>query len=218
MYLENLVFDSVEPQRLGRYWESLVGGERLTDEIDIFETRLAVAGGPDLDLCFQPVPEAPTEPLRVHLYLAAQVASVPEGSLSDPEGNSFAVVDDRPAYAGAGPLAAVRLDSADPDAAAGFWAWLTGWTEVEGEAARSLRHPSLRGFLLELHPEQEPKGPAKNRLHLDVRLEAGDDPDRVAAGIAERGGRELHFGWGDLPYRHFADPSGNELCLLPSRE
>jgi hypothetical protein len=55
-------------------------------------------------------------------------------------------------------------------------------------------------------------------LHLDIRLEPGDDPDDVAEGIAERGGREVHPGWGELPWRHYEDPSGNELCVLPARE
>ncbi len=89
--------------------------------------------------------------------------------------------------------------------------------DVPGAALRALRHPSSRGPLLELTAETASKGEAKNRIHLDIRLEAGDDPDAVAAGIAERGGRELHLGWGDLPWRHFADPSGNEFCLLPAR-
>ena len=52
---------------------------------------------------------------------------------------------------------------------------------------------------------------------LDVRLEPGDDADAVAREIGERGGRELHYDWGNLPWRHFADPSGNELWVLPSR-
>ena len=66
---------------------------------------------------------------------------------------------------------------------------------------RSLRHPSRRGPLLELCREPARKGTSKNRLHLDIRLEAGDDPDGVAQGIAERGGRELHPDWGVLPAR-----------------
>jgi hypothetical protein len=74
----------------------------------------------------------------------------------------------------------------------------------------------MRGPVLELCPEPAHKGPAKNRWHLDLRLEVGDDPDEVAAGIAERGGRELNLDWGDLPWRHFADPSGNEFCVLPA--
>jgi hypothetical protein len=54
-------------------------------------------------------------------------------------------------------------------------------------------------------------------MHLDVRLGPGDDSEAVAQAITDHGGRELHFGWGDLPWRHDADPSGNEFCVLPSR-
>lgn len=42
-------------------------------------------------------------------------------------------------------------------------------------------------------------------------------PEGVAAGITERGGRELHPAWGVLPWRLYADPSGNESCVLPAR-
>ncbi len=239
MYLENLVFDAVDPQRLGRFWEAVVGGERLTDEPEGFETRLTVEGGPVLDLCFQRVPGSPAGPPtdlpRLHLDLAGGPrrpeeverliglgarrldigqGEVPWEVLADPEGNPCCVMEERAVAAGAGPLAALPLDSADPDRDAGFWSWLTGWTQA---APRSLRHPSRRGPVLALCPEPAGKGATKNRLHLDVRLEAGEDPDRVAAGIAERGGRELHPVWGDLPWRVYADPSGNEFCVLPAR-
>ena len=232
MYLENLVFDAAEPQQLGRFWEAVIGGERLTDEPDGFETRLAVEGGPVLDLCFQRVTEPALEPPRLQLDLSGgprQVARLlelgarrldpgqgeaPWVTLTDPEGNPCRVRDgddDR------GPLAAVRLDSADPDRDAEFWSWLTGWTDAGGGESRSLRHPSLRGPHLELCPEPRRKGTTKNRIHLDVRLETGDDADVVAAGIAEHGGGELHPGWGELPWRTYTDPSGNELCVLPAR-
>ena len=83
------------------------------------------------------------------------------------------------------------------------------------EGVQGLRHPSGHGPLLALVPESAPKPAAdKNRTHLDLRLEPGDDPDAIAAGIADRGGREMAFDWGDLPWRHFADPSGNEFCVL----
>ena len=238
MYLENVVTDAVDPQRLGRFWEAVLGGERLTDEHEGFETRLTIEGGPVLDLCFQRVPEPQSEPPRLHLDLVggtgqAQVVErmlalgarhldigqrdAPWVVLADPEGNPCCVMEDRAAYAGTGPIAALPLDSADPDRDAEFWSWLTGWTHVAGVVPRSLRHPSMLGPLLELCPESAPKGTTKNRLHLDVRLETGDDPDDVAASIAERGGRELHPEWGDLPWRHYADPSGNEFCVLPAR-
>ena len=238
MYLENLVFDAVEPTRLGRFWEAAVGGERLTDEPAGFETRLTIEGGPVLDLCFQRVPEKTSEQPRLHVDLSGgahqvdEVArllnlgarpldlgqlSVPWVVLADPEENPCCVIEDRAVYANSGPIAAIPLDSADPDRDAAFWSWLTGWSDVPGVAPRSLRHRSLRGPLLELCHERAPKGPAKNRLHLDIRLEAGDDADQVAAGITERGGRELCPGWGELPWRHFADPSGNDFCLLAAR-
>jgi predicted enzyme related to lactoylglutathione lyase len=242
MYLENVVFDAVDPQRVGRFWEAVVGGERLTDEPAGYETRLAVEGGPVLDLCFQRVSELPPGSSRLHLDLlggldrgsvdqAEEVkrllalgarrldigqGDVPWVVLADPEGNPCCVMEDRAAYADTGPVAALPLDSADPDRDAEFWSWLTGWTHVAGVAPRSLRHPSLRGPLLELCSEVAPKGPSKNRLHLDVRLEAGEDPDVVAASITERGGREFHPGWGELPWRHYTDPSGNEFCVLPA--
>jgi hypothetical protein len=237
MYLENLVIDAVDPQRLGRFWEAVVGGERLTDVPEGFETRLAIEGGPVLDLCFPRVPEPYAEPPRLHvdltggsrqaeevdrlLGLGARHLDIGQGDvpwvvLADPEGNPCCVMEDRVAYAGSGPIAALPLDSADPDRDAEFWSWLTGWTEVPGIAPRSLRHPSLLGPLLELCPEEAPKGAVKNRLHLDVRLEAGEDADAVEAAIAEHGGQRLRTDWGELPWRSYTDPSGNEFCVLPA--
>ncbi len=237
MYLENLVFDAVDPQLLGRFWEAVVGGEKLTDEPAGYETRLTIEGGPVLDLCFQRVPEPPSDEPRIHLDLsggnrqADEVErllglgarhldigqhGVPWVVLADPEGNPCCVMEERAAYADTGPIAALPLDSADPQRDAEFWSWLTGWVEVSGPGPHSLRHSSLRGPLLELCAEPGPKGPFKNRLHLDVRLEAGEDPDEVAASIAQRGGRELDPQWGVLPWRSYADPSGNEFCVLPS--
>jgi len=238
MFLENLVFDAADPRRLGRFWEAALGGQRLTDEQEVYETRLDVDGGPVLDLCFQLVVDPPTKRSRLHLDVSggdrqAEVVErllglgarhldigqrgVPWVVLGDPEGNPFCVMEDRAEYADAGPLAAMPLDSADPERDAGFWAWLTGWTGVADAGLRSLRDASGRGPLLELCPERAPKTTTKNRLHLDVRLEPDDDADDVAAGVAARGGVELNFDWGELPWRHFADPSGNEFCLLPAR-
>lgn len=241
MQLENLVIDAVDPQRLGRFWEAVIGGETLTDAPGIYETRLSVEGGPWLDLCFQPVPGPPTEAPRLHPdllggahqaevverllglgarhldigHLDIDQGDVPWVVLVDPEGNPFCVLEDRAAYDGTGPIAALPLHSADPDRDADFWAWLTGWTQVPGVDARSLRHASLLGPLLELCPEESPKGASKNRLHLDLRLEAGEDAGEVAAAITARGGRELPPQWGELPWRTYLDPSGNEFCVLP---
>jgi hypothetical protein len=239
VYLENVVVDAVNPAALGRFWETTLGTETLTDEPEGFETRLVVADGPVLDLCFQRVPEPPVGPPRLHfdirgageqqrvverlLALGASHVDIGQGQvpwvvLADPGGNPFCVLDDRAAYADAGPVAALPLAVADPERDRTFWSWLTGWVPVDGSGLLSLQHPSRRGPLLELCPEAAPKRSGKNPMHVDVRLEAGDDPDAVARGIADRGGRELAPDWGDLPWRVFADPSGNEFCVLASRD
>ena len=237
VYLENVVFDATDPRRLGRFWQAALGTELLTDAEDGFETRLSLPGGPDHDLCFQPVPEPPSEAPRLHLDLlggdtqAAVVerlldlgavpldigqGDVPWIVLADPEGNPFCVMEERAAYTATGPIAALPIDSSDPVGDAAFWSWLTGWTGVFGAGPATLRHPSRRGVLLEFCPEPEPKPPAKNRLHLDVRLEPYDDADAVLAGVVARGGRRLDPDWGDLPWMTCADPSGNEFCVLPT--
>lgn len=238
MYLENIIFDAVDPRRLGTFWETVVGGERLTDEYEGFETRLAIQDGPVIDLCFQRVPERSDKPARLRLglfggdhqtatvdrllrlgaqHLDVGQGDVPRGMLADPEGNHFCVVEGHRDNADTGPIAAFRLDSADPQNDQKFWSWLTGWTDAPVAASGVLRHPSMRGPFLRLCPEPARKGTAKNGLHLDIRLEAGDHPDEVAAGIAERGGGELSPDWGELPWRVYTDPSGNEFCVLPAR-
>src|SRR3954447_3395791 len=161
MYLENVVFDATDPWALGRFWEKALGTETLTDEAGGFETGLAVPDGPEIDLCFQPVPQAPVEPQRMHLdlrgaeqqqqvverllALGAGHADVGQGAvpwvvLADPEGNPFCVMEERTAYVDTGPLAALPLDVADPERERDFWAWLTGWVPVPGSGMSSLRH------------------------------------------------------------------------------
>lgn len=236
VHLENVVFDASDPQALGRFWQAALGTETLTDDPGGFETRLAVPDGPTLDLCFQQVPEPTVAPQRLRLdltggqeqqsvverlvALGAIAAStgqdqMPWVVLADPEGNPFRVLEPRAGYVDAGPVAALQLDVADPVREQDFWMWLTGWAPLEEGGLLGLRHPSRRGPLLELGSEQEAKGAGKNRMHLDLRLGPNDDPDEVAGEVVARGGRELHPGWGDLPWRIFADPSGNEFCVLP---
>lgn len=240
MQLENIVVDAVDPGRLGRFWEQALGTERLTDEPGGYETRLWLddAGSSDgafLDLCFQQVERRPGEPQRLHLDLGGGErqdevvdrllglgagrldvgqGDVPWVVLADPEGNPFCVVEEREAYRGTGPVAALPLDSADPDRDADFWAWLTGWHPTSGVAPRALRHPGGHGPLLELVPESTTKRDSKNRMHLDVRLGPGEPEDEVVAAIVARGGREYDAGWGEVPWRLLQDPSGNEFCLL----
>ena len=237
MFLENLVIDAIDPQRLGRFYESLLGTSTLTDTPDAFETRLSMADGPDLDLCFQRVPSLSTAPPRLHLDVAggARQAEVVQRALglgaapmeigqgdvdwvvlADPEGNPFCVMESRPAYQRSGVIAAIPVDSRDPRRDLTFWTELSGWVRDDAGVPTAMRHRSGHGPLIEFLPERSGKDQSKNRLHLDLRLEPGDEAAAVVARLDELGGHELFPDWGELPWRVFADPSGNEFCLLPA--
>jgi hypothetical protein len=237
MFLENLVFDAVEPRRLGQFWEEALGTQTLTDEADGFETRLSVPGGPTLDLCFQRVSAPTTGSPRLHLDLhgqgdqaatvdrllglGARHLDIGQGDVSwvvlaDPEGHPFCVLADRGAYPATGPIEAVPVLGDDPGRDAAFWAGFTGWQEYAGTAPASLRDPSGRGPVLEFFTTREPKR-GKNRLHLDLRLEPADDPGAVLERAEALGARRFEHDWGDLPGTVMVDPSGNEFCFLPAR-
>ncbi len=236
MHLENIVWDSADPHRLGTFWAAALGADPFTDEPGGFEARLSLGDELFLDLCFPRVDDPSDAPQRLHLdlhggdrqaeiverlvSLGARHADIGQGDvpwvvLADPDGNPFCVMEGRSTYRDTGPVAAIPLDSADPDRDVEFWAEITGWVRYEG-VVPSLRHPSGVGPLLELCPEPAPKG-GKSRLHLDVRSTAGDGD--VIERVTALGARQLtEYDTGDLPWDVFADPSGNEFCILaPTR-
>lgn len=233
MRLENLVWDSRSPERLGAFWADALGARIMTSEPDGLEARLDLGDGVFLDLCFPRVADPADVPQRLHLdlvggdrqavvverlvELGARPADIGQGDvpwvvLADPEGTAFCVMEHRDAYAaGSGPIAALPLDSADPDRDAAFWSAMTGWIDAPGVAPRSLRHPSGRGPLLELCHEPEPRR-GKSTMHLDVRPDAAD-PDPLDL-VRSLGGSVPSQPAPGLPWVVCTDPSGNEVCVL----
>ena len=224
MFLENIVFDAAEPRTTGLYWQDLLGCEQLTDSEEGFETRLAVPGGPVLDLCFPRVESVGRSRQRLVLGLVAvggpETGDTAEDTLcSDPEGTTFTMAGGLPGQLPEAPLrlGTIRLESSDPQRDAQFWAGLSGWHIGGSGDPAVLRHPSGQGPRVEFVAEKTAKvEPEKNPVHLDLRLETGDDPEAVAQRIAAAGGRELPEQWGQLPWRIYQDPSGNEFCVLPA--
>ncbi len=236
MRLENIVWDARDPHRLGRFWAAALGAEPIKDEPDCFEARMTLTDEVFLDLCFQRVAAPSLSPARLHpdlqggarqrelverlVGLGAGHADVGQGEvpwvvLADPEGNAFCVMEEREVYRRTGPIAALPMDSADPDRDSAFWAAITGWIPWTGIAgAATLRHPSGAGPLLELCPEPESKR-GKNRLHLDVRPRIGEGD--VTERLVEMGASRIS-GPDDFPWVVFADPSGNEFCVLAASD
>lgn len=201
VYLDNIVFDPTDPIRLGRFWEQALGAKTLTETPDLYEARLALPGGDRIDLCFVRVPSLSATPQRLHLDLSpdsdhqatverlrrlgARDCDVGQGEVPWVVLAAFCVLEPRDLHTRTGAIACLPLDSGDPARDSEFWSWLTGWQEVPGYAPRTLRHSSGTGPLLELCTEPQVKGAAKNRMHLDVRLE--DAGNVTTAGETCRG-------------------------------
>ena len=89
--------------------------------------------------------------MRRLLALGATPADIGQGDvpwtvLADPEGNEFCVLEPRPVYADAGPVAAVVTGCTDPAALAGFWELAAGFTRVQSaDGFESLRSLPGRG-------------------------------------------------------------------------
>lgn len=232
MRLENIVWDARDPHLLGRFWASALGAVRITDEPDLVEARVLLTDDVFLDLCFPRVATPSPSTPRLHLELSggprpdevvarllafgARPADrrgepAPGTLLSDPGGGTFRVGPDHDAHRTTGPLSVVALESADPGRDGAFWADITGWAAVDGvRDVVALRHPGGVGPHLRLRPESGPKL-GKNRVHLDVRREDGEDD--VVEHLLDLGASALSAP-GDHPWRVFTDPSGNEFCVL----
>ncbi len=134
-----VVFDSHDPQKVGRYWAAALERELIEGEL---EWWTSLPGNPQL--WFQKVPEGKTTKNRVHLdwSVADREAEVQRllglgatrlwdvqekagedemewTTLADPEGNEFCVIhSDRPSGLR---LATVVMDSDNPQRVGRFW-------------------------------------------------------------------------------------------------
>jgi len=152
--------------------------------------------------------------------LGATLADVGQGDvawtvMADPEGNEFCVLDSL--YEDTGPIATVVVDCADPRAMASFWGQATDWivhkVTDHGAVLRSAK--GVGPYLQFLRTPDVKTG--WNRVHLDVRPYPGDDAAAEAARLESLGATAIDLGRTDIPWRVFADPEGNEFCLLAPR-
>jgi predicted enzyme related to lactoylglutathione lyase len=111
-------------------------------------------------------------------------------------------------------VSCVCIDAVEPRLVADFWAAVLEWDVVEvGEEGISLASPARDLPTLDVLAVPEAKE-RKNRLHLDLRADGTSfetEVDRLEA----LGARRVDIGQGpDVTWVVFADPEGNEFCLL----
>lgn len=125
----------------------------------------------------------------------------------------------------------VVVDCHDVAAQVRWWAEVLDWQvfyESDDEAVLIPRHATLEK--LQSMPWSEvppglvfvpvPEGKqVKNRLHLDLAPHSSDDRDAEIARILSLGATRADVGQSaDVGWDVFADPEGNEFCVLSSRE
>jgi hypothetical protein len=57
----------------------------------------------------------------------------------------------------------------------------------------------------------------KNRVHLDVAPEKGEDHATAVESLLRSGGVRADVGQGSVSWTVLADPEGNEFCVLSAR-
>jgi hypothetical protein len=238
--LVHLVIDAADPVRLARFWAAALGWEVAAEKDGVANVWPHGYQYPDpvaLPLVFLSVPEAKTGKNRVHLDLATESAAhqaaeverllglgavradigqgdVPWEVMADPGGNEFCVLDPRPVYLGIGPVAAIVADCRVPAAVAGFWELASGWAPGNSiQDGVSLRSRAGVGPFLELLPSAEVKT-VKNRMHLDLAPEPGEDQATAVAALLAAGAVPADIGQGSVSWTVLADPEGSEFCVL----
>jgi catechol 2,3-dioxygenase-like lactoylglutathione lyase family enzyme len=111
-------------------------------------------------------------------------------------------------------ISSVCIDAVEPRPVADFWAAVLGWEVVEdSDEGISLASPGGNNPTLDILPVPESKQ-MKNRLHLDLRAD-GTSFEVEVGRLDGLGARRVDVGQGpDVTWVVFADPEGNEFCLL----
>jgi len=237
--LYSVVIDAPDPSALGRFWSEATGWPIALEETDEVVVE-PPEGEPGIALVIVPVDDPKVGKNRIHFDLATTSAehqaelvervrqagatpvdigqgAVPWVVLADPDGNEFCILEPREMYADAGPIAAVVLDTPDPAALAEFWTVASAWPIMfRADHGVALASPDRPGPRLELLKVADPKV-GKNRIHLDVAPEEGDDHAAEVERLRALGASDADVGQGEQTWVVMADPDGNEFCVLTPR-
>ncbi|MFF2630752.1 VOC family protein [Kitasatospora griseola] len=118
----------------------------------------------------------------------------------------------------------VIIKALDPVAVGRFWAQALGWTAHHPGVTTyvappgELVWPDPVAIGLDLVPAPEGKGPAKNRMHLDLASTSPAHQAELVAHLLALGATPVDLGQGEVPWTVLADPEGNEFCVLEPRE
>jgi predicted enzyme related to lactoylglutathione lyase len=115
-------------------------------------------------------------------------------------------------------LTEVLIDCADADALAAFWCAVLDWKIIDQDqdALEIAPHEDRDGGVTIVFLKVPEPKTIKNRVHLDVKANDGDQDAEVERLIA-LGASRVDIGQGDVSWVVLADPEGNEFCVLAGR-
>jgi predicted enzyme related to lactoylglutathione lyase len=233
-----LCLDANDPLRLARFWADALRWEiddETSDEIGLVPTD-----GTRFGILFLPVPEQKEGRNRIHLDLTTtslddqketvrrlvelgaqhiDIGQRPDEAhvvLADPEGNEFCIIEPENNFlADCERLGSITCDGTRE--VGYFWGQALGWPLVwDQDEETAIRAPDGTGpFITWGGPPLAPKF-AKNRLHLDIAPDNGDQGAEVER-LVSLGATRIDIGQGDVSWVVLADPDGNEFCVLRPR-
>ena len=239
--LDALCLDAHDPEDLARFWAGVLGREPGRDEYDV--PTLPPDSAPGFPLRFLPGSGEKAGPNQAHFDLTSASASdqgaivaralelgarrldVGQGPdaehvvLADPDGNEFCVIEPGNGFlADTGVIGALSSDGTQR--VGYFWSEALGWPLVwDQDEETAIQAPDGGTKITWGGPPLNPRW-GKNRLHLDLAVEPGGDPDAEVERLVGLGATVS-----DVAQAHparvrvvgLADPDGNEFCLLPPR-
>jgi catechol 2,3-dioxygenase-like lactoylglutathione lyase family enzyme len=232
-----LCFDADNPLRLARFWAEALRWE-IHDETG-GQLGLVPTDATRFRILFLPVPEKKAGKNRIHLDLTTttiddqtetvgslielgarrvDIGQRPEEGhvvLADPEGNEFCVIEpDNSFLADCGRLGSITCDGSRE--VGYFWSEALGWPLVwDQDRETAIRAPGDTGLFITWGPPVPPKV-TKNRLHLDIAPDQGDQRAEVDR-LASLGASRIDIGQGDVDWVVMADPEGNEFRVFEPR-
>jgi predicted enzyme related to lactoylglutathione lyase len=234
--LASLCFDANDPLRLARFWAETLHWEIREDQDEI---DLVSLDDTKFRVLFLPVPEKKVGRNPIHLDLStksiddqkemveslielgAHHVDIGQGPderhvvLADPEGNEFCVIEPGNSFVDdSGRLGSITCDGSSE--VGYFWSEALGWPLVwDQDEETAIRAPDGTGPFITWGPPV-PQKTTKNRLHLDIAPDQGDQQAEVDR-LVSLGAKRIDIGQGDVDWTVMADPDGNEFCVLSAQ-
>src|SRR5512139_2039245 len=232
-HLVALCFGAKDPSHLARFWAGVLAREVADDGL-----TLLPRDDTSFSIQFQPSQEQKAGPNQMHFDLTSKsledqqrtvarslelgarhidIGQRPEDGhvvLADPEGNEFCVIEPGNNFlADCGFIGALACDGSQE--VGYFWSEALGWPLVwDQDQETAIRSPHGGPKITWGGPPLMPR-PGRNRLHFDLAVTSGSDPEAEVARLLSLGATRTGVGQSACEGLLLADPDGNEFCLLP---